>query len=135
MTIPDPASTAGAPGVSAPGHDVTIEREVPVPMRDATIRRAEIYRPAPSGRFLVLVERVAYDLGPLLRTYGPYYAERGYVVVGQNAEARMPQRVSWSPFATTVGASTRTATTPSNGRRRSRGRLATSACWMVRTQA
>ncbi len=98
MTIPDPASTAGAPGVSAPGRDVTIEREVPVPMRDGTIRRADIYRPAASGRFPVLVERVAYDLGPLLRTYGPYYAERGYVVVGQNVRGTYASAGKLIPF-------------------------------------
>jgi uncharacterized protein len=98
MTIHDPASTARAPGSSAPEHDVTIERDVPIPMRDGTILRAVIYRPAASGRFPVLVERVAYDLGPRLRTYGPYYAERGYVVVGQNVRGAYASAGKLVPF-------------------------------------
>ena len=64
--------------------EVEIEREVPVPMRDGTILRADIYRPAASGRFPVVLERVGYELGARVSAYGPYYAQRGYVVVGQN---------------------------------------------------
>src|SRR5919201_1473280 len=71
-------------GTSPPEFEVQIERHVPVPMRDGTILRADVYRPAASGRFPVLVERVAYELGARVGAYGPYYAQRGFVVVGQN---------------------------------------------------
>jgi uncharacterized protein len=67
-----------------PEFDVEIERGVGVPMRDGTILRADVYRPAVNGRFPVLVERVAYELGARVGAYGPYYAQRGYAVVGQN---------------------------------------------------
>ena len=53
-------------------------------MRDGTILRADVYRPAASGRFPVVLERVGYELGARVSAYGPYYAQRGYVVVGQN---------------------------------------------------
>ena len=53
-------------------------------MRDGTILRADVYRPAAGGRFPVVLERVGYELGARISAYGPYYAKRGYVVVGQN---------------------------------------------------
>ena len=79
MSIP-----SALPDTSEPQFEVEIERQVPVPMRDGTILRADIYRPAASGRFPVVVERVAYELGARVGAYGPYYAQRGYAVVGQN---------------------------------------------------
>jgi putative CocE/NonD family hydrolase len=72
------------PDTSQPEFEVEIEHQVPVPMRDGTILRADVYRPAASGRFPVVVERVAYELGARVGAYGPYYAQRGYAVVGQN---------------------------------------------------
>ena len=51
------------PDTSPPEFEVEIEHQVPVPMRDGTILRADVYRPAVSGRFPVVVERVAYELG------------------------------------------------------------------------
>src|SRR6266851_3305009 len=47
--------------------EVEIERGVPVPMRDGTVLRADVYRPAANGRFPVLVERVGYELGARVR--------------------------------------------------------------------
>ena len=41
-----------APGTSQPEFEVEIEHNVPVPMRDGTILRADVYRPAAGGRFL-----------------------------------------------------------------------------------
>src|SRR5437762_12097845 len=79
MSIPFTAAAS-----SQPEFEVQIERTVPVPMRDGTILRADVYRPAARGRFPVVVERVAYELGARVGAYGPYYAQRGYVVVGQN---------------------------------------------------
>ena len=62
------------PDTSQPEFEVEIEHQVPVPMRDGTILRADVYRPAASGRFPVVVERVAYELGARVGAYGPYYA-------------------------------------------------------------
>lgn len=42
--------------VSKPTHRVQVERSVPVPMRDGTILRADVYWPQSSGRFPVVVE-------------------------------------------------------------------------------
>ena len=67
-------------------------------MRDGTILRADVYRPAAVGRFPVLVERVGYELGARVGGYGPYYAERGYAVVGQNVRGAFASEGELVPF-------------------------------------
>jgi uncharacterized protein len=85
-------------GPSEPEFDVEIERNVPVPMRDGTLLRADIYRPSADGRFPVLVERVAYELGARVGAYAPYYAQRGYAVVGQNVRGAYASEGELAPF-------------------------------------
>lgn len=43
--------------LSKPTHRVQVERSVPVPMREGTILRADVYRPQSCERFPVVVER------------------------------------------------------------------------------
>lgn len=85
-------------GTGQPESELVIERGVPVPMRDGTILRADVYRPAAGGRFPVLVERVAYELGARVGAYGPYYAQRGYAVVGQNVRGAFASDGELVPF-------------------------------------
>ena len=40
-------------------------------MRDGTVLRADVYRPAVGRQFPVLVERVGYELGARVGDYGP----------------------------------------------------------------
>ena len=70
------SNPALVPDTRQPEFEVEIEREVPVPMRDGTVLRADVYRPAADGRFPVLVERcqdgemlAAHDAG-VLRVVG-----------------------------------------------------------------
>jgi predicted acyl esterase len=49
--------------VSEPTHKVQVDRDVPVPMRDGTILRADVYRPEAEGRFPVVVERTQLGRG------------------------------------------------------------------------
>jgi hypothetical protein len=63
---------------------LVVERGVSVAMRDGVVLRADVYRPARSGRYPVLVERVAYELSGRAAAYADYYASRGYAVVAQN---------------------------------------------------
>jgi putative CocE/NonD family hydrolase len=79
-------------------YQVEVERQVAVPMRDGTLLRADIYRPAASGRFPVIVERVGYELGVRIGGYGPYYATRGFVVVGQNVRGAYGSDGELVPF-------------------------------------
>jgi putative CocE/NonD family hydrolase len=67
-------------------------------MRDGTILRADIYRPAAEGRFPVLLERVAYELGARVGGYGPSYAQRGFAVVGQNVRGVFASEGELVPF-------------------------------------
>jgi putative CocE/NonD family hydrolase len=85
-------------GTNEPKFDVEIERSVPVPMRDGIVLRADVYRPAATGRFPVLVERVGYELGARVSAYGPYYAQRGYAVVGQNVRGAYASEGELVPF-------------------------------------
>ncbi len=84
--------------VSETRFEVQIERQVPIPMRDGTILRADVYRPAAEGRFPVLLERVGYELGARVGGYGPYYAQRGFVVVGQNVRGAFASEGELVPF-------------------------------------
>jgi putative CocE/NonD family hydrolase len=83
---------------SQPIYEVEVERNIPVPMRDGTILRADIYRPRAEGRFPVLVERVAYELVSRCRANGEYYASRGYVFVGQNVRGAFASEGEFDPF-------------------------------------
>src|SRR5919197_1277998 len=98
MPIEDPPRRSKMRGASAPQREVLVERGVAVPMRDGTILRADVYRPATGGRFPVLVERVAYELGARVGGYAPAYAQRGYVVVGQNVRGTYASAGKVDPF-------------------------------------
>ena len=65
-------------------HEIVVERNVPIPMRDGTVLRADVYRPRAEGKYPVLVERVLYELSNRFKANGELYAGRGYVAVGQN---------------------------------------------------
>lgn len=73
---------------SQPTHAIQIGYNVPIPMRDDTILRADVYRPQQKGRYPVIVERVAYELTQRCQDKGEYFASRGYVFVGQNVRGR-----------------------------------------------
>lgn len=77
---------------------VTIERNVPIPMRDGTVLRADVYRPDAAGQFPVLVERVCYELTSRCADNGEYYASRGYVVVGQNVRGTFASEGRFDPL-------------------------------------
>ena len=48
--------------ISEPTYEFRVDRNVPVPMRDGTVLRADVYRPRTEGVFPVLVGRVGYRL-------------------------------------------------------------------------
>ena len=56
-----------ANNISSPVYEIQVDRQVPIPMEDGTILRADVYRPTTAGQFPVLVERVAYELTRRLR--------------------------------------------------------------------
>ena len=62
------------------------DSDVPIPMRDGVVLRAEILRPDGKGPFPVLVYRTPYGKNAALKSYTTFTraAERGYAVVVQD---------------------------------------------------
>jgi putative CocE/NonD family hydrolase len=69
-----------------PGEEikVIVERNVPVPMRDGTILRADVHRPDRGGPYPVLVRRTPYGKGGNFSQF----VEAGYIVVSQDIRGR-----------------------------------------------
>src|SRR5258708_11929694 len=84
--------------ISMPIHEIRIERNVPVTMRDGTIWRAAVYWPQEEGRYPVVVERVAYELTRRCQYNGEFFARRGYVFVGQNVRGRYASEGKFNVF-------------------------------------
>lgn len=77
--------------------DVTVERGVPVHMRDGTVLRADIYRPTQAGRYPVLLQRTPYNKAGGVE-FGYRGASRGYVVVIQDVRGRYASEGEWYTF-------------------------------------
>ena len=82
---------------------ITVDFDVPAPMRDGTNLRANIYRPAGEGRWPVLLTRLPYgkDL-PLGSAFlDPVQAaRRGYVVIVQDTRGCFNSDGDWYPLRT-----------------------------------
>src|SRR4051794_15651993 len=85
------AVSAGAAAAPAAG----VERDVAVPMRDGTVLRADVHRPAGPGPFPVLLARTPY--GKQAARPDPYVAA-GYVVVVQDARGRYASGGTFESF-------------------------------------
>jgi putative CocE/NonD family hydrolase len=71
-----------------PAHKIL--KDVPVPMRDGVILRADVLLPAESGRFPTLVYRTPYSKESALRDHKTFEkaVARGYAVVVQDVRGR-----------------------------------------------
>jgi putative CocE/NonD family hydrolase len=81
---------------------VVIELDVPAPMRDGVVLRANVYRP-PEGRWPVLLTRLPYgkDLPGATAVLDPVQAARlGYVVIIQDTRGRFGSEGEFRPFET-----------------------------------
>ena len=72
---------------------VKIERNVPVPMRDGTILRADVHRPDRGGPYPVLVHRTPY--GKFRRLSLNRFVTAGYIVVDQDVRGRYESEGKW----------------------------------------
>ena len=69
--------------------DVTREDNVPVPMRDGTILRADVYRPDAPGEYPVLLSRTPYNKQlDSMAGLGAGHAANGYISVVQDVRGR-----------------------------------------------
>jgi predicted acyl esterase len=71
-------------GCEAEKLGVIIERNVPVPMRDGVILRADVHRPDRGGSYPVLVQRTPYGKD---RSFNRF-VKAGYIVVSQDTRGR-----------------------------------------------
>ncbi|MCC7365569.1 MAG: CocE/NonD family hydrolase [Dehalococcoidia bacterium] len=82
--------------------DVRVERNVAVPMRDGTVLRADVFRPAPEGDYPVLLCRTPYNKSLANLSYGWLQpirpASEGYAVVIQDVRGRFESEGTFRPF-------------------------------------
>lgn len=80
---------------------ITVEFDVPATMRDGTVLRANVYRPAAEGRWPVLLTRLPYgkDFALGSSVLDPAQAaRRGYVVIVQDTRGRFASEGEWYPY-------------------------------------
>lgn len=81
-------------------QEIRIELEVPATMRDGTVLRANVFRPAWEGPFPVLVTRHPYDKNVIetgqldIKTL----VRAGYIVVAQDSRGRFTSDGEWLPW-------------------------------------
>lgn len=81
--------------------DIKVEFNVPAAMRDGTILRANVFRPADTGAYPVALARTPY--GKDFATVNGYLdavrlAQAGYIVVIQDTRGRMTSDGEWAPL-------------------------------------
>lgn len=82
--------------------EVTLERDVPVPMADGVTLRADVYRPAGNAPHHVLLISHPYDKTAAEANFGyappAWYARQGYIVVSQDTRGRYRSEGTFYPF-------------------------------------
>lgn len=79
---------------------VDVEHDVPVPMRDGTVLRADVYRPTKGADHPVLLQRTPYDkrfAQNFVYQHPAWYARQGYVVVVEDVRGRYASDGSFYP--------------------------------------
>src|SRR3954468_6843222 len=77
-----------------------VDTGIPVPMRDGVVLRADVFRPAASGRYPVLVHRTPYGRNELPQGTPLVQAavRRGYAVVLQDVRGRYQSEGTFTPY-------------------------------------
>ncbi|MBM3877970.1 MAG: CocE/NonD family hydrolase [Verrucomicrobia bacterium] len=75
--------------------EISVERDVAVPMRDGVVLRADVFRPGEGGPFPVLVTRTPY--GKQGKKFDAF-VKAGYIVVSQDARGRYASGGKWESF-------------------------------------
>jgi len=83
-------------GAEAEELGIIIERNVPVPMRDGVILRADVHRPDRGGPYPVLVQRTPYGKS---RNFDKF-VKAGYIVVSQDIRGRYESEGTFKSYFT-----------------------------------
>src|SRR6266571_1117394 len=82
--------------------NIAVDRNVPVPMRDGVVLRADIYRPVEVGRYPTLVYRTPYGKDGLFESGDEPTLSRapraGYAVVVQDVRGRYDSAGDFRPY-------------------------------------
>src|SRR3989442_4108028 len=78
----------GPGGESGARSEITVSKDVMVPMRDGVRLATDIYQPVLNGapvarKFPVILQRTPYNKDGIAEL-APYFVSRGYVAVGQD---------------------------------------------------
>jgi putative CocE/NonD family hydrolase len=95
---------AAAADVRPVSHQIRVDSNVPVVMRDGVKLYADVYRPVDTAKFPVLVVRTPYGKqreGIHENLIG--FARRGYVIVVQDVRGRFESEGRWDPFRYEAG--------------------------------
>jgi putative CocE/NonD family hydrolase len=83
--------------LTAAEANIRMVPNVPVPLRDGTILAADVYLPAETGRYPVLIDRTPYGKAGG-KGEGVYFAPHGYAVVIQDTRGRYDSDGDWCAF-------------------------------------
>src|SRR4051812_17476107 len=79
---------------------IQVEHYVPIPMRDGTTLRAEVYRPQREGKWPVIVQRFVHNPAEQGHVdFATYFSQRGYVYVYNNVRGTGQSEGVFSPLA------------------------------------
>src|SRR5579871_5447864 len=88
-------------GVRQMAKKITVEKDIPIPMRDGTLLKADLYRPDGPERLPVLLNRTPYGKsGPMLRQSmdAVRAALNDYNVLIQDCRGRYRSEGTWTCF-------------------------------------
>ena len=85
------------PLLSKPEHEVEVDRDVMIRMRDGAKLATDIYRPAGEGPWPVILLRTPYAKS-MQELKARFYARRGYVFAAQDCRGRFASKGKWNPF-------------------------------------
>ncbi|MCU0845875.1 MAG: CocE/NonD family hydrolase [Spirochaetes bacterium] len=88
-------------GLPSPGHSVTVQKGVMVPMRDGVRLSADIYRPSKEGRYPVILLRTMYgkrNPGHKYSFSGGLFASQGYVFIVQDVRGKFDSEGEFYPY-------------------------------------
>lgn len=93
-------TSLGGWGQPGPGTEFGVEKDVPVPMRDGVMLRADVWRPRGAGPFPVLLYRTPYNKEEAVKDYTTFRraVERGYAVVVQDVRGRYASEGEFRPY-------------------------------------
>ncbi len=87
-----------SPQPPAPTAEMTIDRDVMIPMRDGVRLQADVYRPTAPGRYPVLVSRSPYGRAGGV-TGANYWVPHGYAILSQDCRGRFGSEGEYYPIA------------------------------------